>query len=888
MIGKTLQQYRVLERIGAGGMGEVYRATDTRLGRDVAIKILPPAMAQDADRLARFDREARALAALNHPHIAALHGLEESEGLRFLVMEFVPGVSLTGPLPLEEALPLLLQVAEALEASHEKGIIHRDLKPANIRVTPDGKAKVLDFGLAKAADVSLSYDSSHSPTVGADATREGSVLGTAAYMSPEQLRGRPTDRRADIWAFGCLFCEVLTGRKAFQGDTPSDTTVAILRNEPDWSALPKETPESIRALLRRCVQKDPMRRIRDMGDVRLQLEEAIAELRNPLPTPAAAPSPPARATPNVAMFALLAAALVLAAASAAWWLRGRLAPPQPARTVSVDRLTELTGVEELPAISPDGKSVAFVAAVNGITQIWIRLLAGGAPLQITRDAAHHLFPRWTPDSTTLIYFSPSETSGEGAIWEVSALGGAPRRVLEALSGLDVSHDGRRLAYFRSAQGGIELAVAQRDGSAAQALVKLPPHLAYAFPRWSPDDRWIAYHAGTNFGHDLYVISAGGGEPRRVTFDSQQMAGLAWSPDGKSVVYSSSRGSTVLYLPPLNLWQADLDGQNTRQLTFGSQSYRHPDVNARGDLVASRMHMHSNIWKYPIDSTPAQNTVRAVAITNQTGHVQTPSLSPDDREMVFLSDSGGHSNLWVMDLLTREVRQITTEQSPDMSIGVPIWSPQGRQISHFRRKAGVLQGEQWMVNSDGSNPYQIADWGGWGEWSPDGKSVYYAVQNPQGLGYEIFKVPAEGGPRTTIRTDDTHAPNVSPDGSTLYFVQGLTGLNGVSDLEIRYARPPDAPSQLLVRIPSRRLARWQLIQPAMSPNGRWLAVMLTDGATTNLWGVSTADGSLRQFTDFGSEPTFIARRVAWSSDSRWIYAALGRGDADVVLLRGLLP
>ena len=290
--GDKLGPYEILAPLGSGGMGEVYRARDSRLDRDVALKVLPDAFARDPERLARFEREAKALAALNHPNIAAIYGFEESGAVRFLVLELVPGETLTGPLPVDEAARLAHQITDAIEAAHERGILHRDLKPANIKVTPEGKVKVLDFGLAKAlgADETSAGDPSQSPTMSLAATRAGTVLGTAAYMSPEQARGRPLDRRTDVWAFGCVLYEMLTGRQAFHGDTVSDTLVAVLKTDPDWAALPAGTPDYIRRLLERCLEKDPTRRLRDVGDAWL-----LAEERG---TPAV-PAPPLRPRPHV-------------------------------------------------------------------------------------------------------------------------------------------------------------------------------------------------------------------------------------------------------------------------------------------------------------------------------------------------------------------------------------------------------------------------------------------------------------------------------------------------------------------------------------------------------------------------------------------------------------
>src|SRR6202171_3661533 len=280
--GTRLGSYEVVSQIGAGGMGEVYKARDTKLVRDVAIKVLPANFVNDPERLSRFQREARMLAALNHANIATIYGLEQFDGVTCLVMELVSGETLAervkaGPLGIEESLKIAVQIAEALEAAHEKSIIHRDLKPANVKVTPEGKVKVLDFGLAKAfAGDGANDDPSNSPTLSAAATMQGTILGTAAYMSPEQARGKACDKRTDIWAFGCVLYELLTGRQAFHGETTTEILAAVLKEEPDWQALPETTPLSIRALLRRCLQKEMNKRARDAGDVRIEIEEALA------------------------------------------------------------------------------------------------------------------------------------------------------------------------------------------------------------------------------------------------------------------------------------------------------------------------------------------------------------------------------------------------------------------------------------------------------------------------------------------------------------------------------------------------------------------------------------------------------------------------------------
>src|SRR5881296_321801 len=462
--GTKFGPYEIVSLLGAGGMGEVYRARDTKLGRDVALKFLPPLFSADADRVARFEREARLLASLNHPHIGAIYGFEDGGSVPALVLELVEGDTLhdrlrRGPLPLSEALAVAQQIAEALESAHERGIIHRDLKPSNIKITPDGVVKVLDFGLAKAlAAEGSGPDLSKSPTMTADGTIAGVILGTAAYMSPEQARGQPVDKRTDIWAFGCVLFEMLTGSAAFARETITDTIVAVVGAEPEWKSLPADTPGSIRRLLTRCLQKDARRRLHDIADARIEIEDTMA-------TPAERASVPMpRWWSRLALSALsLAIATTLVFL---WGLRDRFGRPAPEPSppdMRVIRLTDLPGLEESPAISPDGRSVAFTAGVSGKRQVFVQLIAGGAPLQITRDAVDHEYPRWSPDSSSILYFSPAVSGTvQGSIWEIPALGGVPRRVVNSVGGADVSPADGRLALFRLAKEGIQLVTAPSD------------------------------------------------------------------------------------------------------------------------------------------------------------------------------------------------------------------------------------------------------------------------------------------------------------------------------------------------------------------------------------------------------------------------------------------
>jgi eukaryotic-like serine/threonine-protein kinase len=446
VIGQRLGPYEVLSKLGEGGMGEVYRARDTRLDRDVALKILPESFAGDADRLMRFEREAKTLASLNHPHIAQIYGIEEgtrhggahaaNAGLGFgghvraLVMELVEGEDLStriahGPMPLDDTLPIARQIAAALGAAHEAGIIHRDLKPANIKVRRDGTIKVLDFGLAKGA-VADRQEGPQSPTVTSPAlTQAGVILGTAAYMSPEQARGRPVDKRADIWAFGCVLYEMLTGRPAFEGDTVTDLLGAIVKSDPDWSALPADTPPELQRLLRRCLQKDAAKRLRDMADAQLDIEDASEALSRPVPPTADIP-PARRGILPVPLLVLLA--LALGVAAGAWW---RNTGTETAHW----RATELGGprLAFQPHLSPDGRMLAFLALVGHQSQLAVMTTETGDWSLLTSQSAIGPITTlaWSADSSR-IYFDRSRAMGR-EIYSVSPLGGEPRLVLENAS-----------------------------------------------------------------------------------------------------------------------------------------------------------------------------------------------------------------------------------------------------------------------------------------------------------------------------------------------------------------------------------------------------------------------------------------------------------------------
>jgi len=635
MIGRTLAHYKILEKMGSGGMGVVYRAEDTKLGRHVALKVLPVAFLEDEERRARFGREARILASLNHPNIAALYSLEQEDGVDFLVLELVEGETLAeriarGPLRLEEALALFRQIAEALEAAHGKGVVHRDLKPSNIKIAPGGKVKVLDFGLAKASmpDPS-SGDPSQSPTVSRHVTESGVILGTAAYMSPEQARGDGVDKRTDIWAFGCCLLEALSGKPPFLGRTVSDTIAKILETEPDWARL----PAGLRTLLKRCLRKDPGRRIHDIADVRIELEE-IGDSDTPVALRR-------RWLPYV-VTALIASAVT---AFGIWNVK-RTESPGAERALQV---TSAIGVESYPTWSPAGGRVAYESNQTGNWDIWVTQLGGGEPVNLTGDpSGADRFPSWSPDAQQIAYLSEKDRIWN--LYTLSALGGRPRKLLSLLSTVYSPPWGSP----QWSQDGSELAVAFRDSgrnfveivsleSRESRRIPLPGHDEDA-PHdlsWSPDGRYFAYVTALQFNAEitrLWILPSSGGEAVPVTDGYTNVWHPSWSSDGRRLYFVSNLGGRM------DLWyrrigERGMPRDEPERVTTGLE-VRTAAFSPDGTRLAysrGRREFDSNIWRVRILHDRLATWADAEQLTFDNAFIQFFDVSPDGKRLVFSSD-----------------------------------------------------------------------------------------------------------------------------------------------------------------------------------------------------------------------------------------------------------
>jgi len=767
VIGKTIAHYRIGAKIGEGGMGEVYRAEDTRLGRSVAIKLLPDALATDAERLARFEREAHLLAALAHPNIAAIYGLEEADGVRCLVLELVEGETLAeriahGPLEVGEALGIARQIAEGVEAAHEKGIIHRDLKPGNIKITPDGSVKLLDFGLAKAlAGEAAEEDISHSPTLTAMATQAGVILGTAAYMSPEQARGKPVDRRADIWAFGCVLYEMLTGRQAFGGETITDALAAVVRSEADWQALPSATPAGVKRLLRRSLEKDPRRRLRDIGEARIALENILAGAEKEETPPVAATAP---TLPSGRLWGLLAAAglAVALVAGALGWVLHPTAPGPPLRKFDLAVAGLTVSEASFPQLSPDGRSIVYGQGgrlwVRDLDQLEARAVPGS-------EGALH--PFWSPDSASVGFVADSK------IWRVALRGGERMSIAEGRgefiggSGLSWGPDDA-IVFSRGSTGLFK--VSARGGD-AQSFLELNTDVEQDIhePRHLPDDRGVLYVSHrTQRGPDTLMVLAGGERKTLLQLEGSVIWHPAYSPTGH-ILFWRGPSNAGLWALPFSL---------TKLVPTGE-----PFLVAAGGRYATAARDGTLCY---VQGTGGQN--QQLVWVNTSGKVEgvigqpqysmrEPVVSPDGRQVAVMINESEVWDIWLLDLARGTRTRLTFTPTLEWD---PAWHPSGTYVAYSdaASKAIVLQ------RSDGSGEKQelakTAPDGGEPNITRDGKFLVYTIRDKDSK-EDIWYVPLEGDRKPVLFLKTPAAENgaqVSPDGRYLAYVSDDSGRSEV--------------------------------------------------------------------------------------------------------------
>ncbi|HKQ50620.1 MAG TPA: protein kinase [Phycisphaerae bacterium] len=728
--GAKLGPYEIVAPLGAGGMGEVWRAKDTRLDRDVAIKVLPEAMAGDKERLLRFEREARLLASLSHPNIAAIHGFEHLDGRHLLIMEFVDGPTLaqrltSGPLPVDEGLDVGVKIAEALEAAHEKGVIHRDLKPANIKITPEGKVKVLDFGLAKAlAEESGGSSVADSPTITANYTRPGVVLGTAPYMSPEQARGKSLDKRTDIWSFGCVLYEMLTGGRLFDGESSSDIIARILERDPDFSTLPPKVPPRVRELLKHALEKNPRRRLRDIGDAVLELEASVTNREWSTTAINVAATSSRGFGRRAAAIAALAATIALAA-YAGWQWGGRSRPRgSGALAGNFVKLTDQQGIESHPALSPDGKMVVYVAFDGDDLDIFALRVGGLNPLNLTRDCAKDdTQPAFSPDGTRIVFRSERDSGG---LFVMGATGESPRRLTDFGFDPKWSADGRHVAF---ATEGVFDPLSRNSTSLLWSVdvssgeKKKLTETDAVQPCWSPHGLRIVYWSVWKKGgqRDIYSIPSSGGEPVALMDDPATDWCPVWSPDGRFIYFCSDRGGSM------NIWRRAVDEQTGRPqgdcepVTSGVTIFAQPSLTSDGRQMAlTSVTLTANIERVGLNPKEGAVVGAPETVSRFTGILSYPDVSPDGEWIACVSAD----NLILLRSDGSERRQLTSDAYKDRG---PSWSPDGKRLAFYSDRSGRY--EIWTANPDGSNPTQLSHTTGrsvaFPQWSPDGKRLFFS-------------------------------------------------------------------------------------------------------------------------------------------------------------------
>ncbi|HUL77562.1 MAG TPA: protein kinase [Vicinamibacteria bacterium] len=806
--GARLGPYEVLAPLGAGGMGEVYRARDTRLGRDVAVKVLPASVSADPARRHRFEHEVRAVAALNHPNILALYDTGTHGGVAYAVFELLEGRTFRsllqeGPVAPAKVVDCGVQVCRGLAATHEKGIVHRDLKPENLFLTRDGVVKILDFGLARQTVVGDEEDT-HSPTLTRD-TGPGVVLGTVAYMSPEQARGETVDHRSDLFALGSVLYEMLSGHRAFQKDTAAETMTAILREDPPPAADPgRSIPPALDRIVRHCLEKRPEQRFQSASDIAFDLQGNLA-----LSGPESGSMPVAAGGWRrrlVAAAGLLAAGCSLGAA-VVWSLR-----PAPTEAVRVRPLT-FSGRDGEPSASPDGRLVAFTSARDGVSRIWVKQLSGReAPLTSGPDRR----PRFSPDGSSVLFLR-----GEGstlAAYRVPLVGGEPRKILDEVAEADWSPDGRRIAFVRSraVSGRPEhvLALADVQGSRQTVLASVRDFFLLHL-RWSPDGRTIAViktvRVGFLPGDEIWLVDAATGKVRVLTMEQadRPLCGLAWSGPAKAIVLGEADhilGDSAGALA--RVVRKDLASGRERTLFWasdlfptlgGSKLYASFDVLGPGRLVFDENALRLNLVEVSLGPGALPRAGRVLTVGSSKD--RQPAYSPDGKRIVFSSNRSGNADLWVLEIADGALWQLTDDPAQDWD---PAFTSDGKHVVWSSDRSGNL--EIWIANADGSGARQLSRDGLDAE-NPtatrDGAWIVYASGDPAKRG--IWKIRPDSSEATPLVPGPFSNAEVSPDGrfatflrldpdasvNTIGVVEVATGHRLPFEIRVPYRLGPDA-------------------------------------------------------------------------------------------------
>jgi serine/threonine-protein kinase len=836
MIGKILVHYEITAEIGKGGMGEVYQAKDTKLGRDVAIKVLPEEFALDTDRVARFQREAKLLASLNHPNIAAIYGLEESDGIHFLVMELIEGDTLrdrikSGPIPVEEALKLALQMAEALEAAHEKGVIHRDLKPANIKVTPDGKVKILDFGLAKAyVGDQENVSPMDSPTISAAATQQGVILGTAAYMSPEQARGKPVDKRADIWAFGVVLYEMLTGKTAFQGEDVSVTLASVITSDANLTLLPPNIHPRVREVVNRCLQKDMRKRYSGIGDARYEIEQALSDPSGVFAQPSEITKPRRNLRLGISWVTTAIALTAIVALVIGWNLK----PAEPHRVIRFDyELPEDQQFDDLTerafSISPDGRQ--FVYSANG--NLYLRLLDELDAKLIPGTGENPRKPFFSPDGKWVGYISGNH------IMKIAVSGGAPVPLTEASTTGYI--DWRMDDTIVFGQVGTGILRVSANGGNPETIIKEEKE-SFIAPQVLPDGKSVVFTKTSSRPYRLMVQSLETGERKELlqgdTARYLPTGHLIYAVENNLFAIPFDLDKLEVKGGPISVVQGVLRASGAPQYAIGNSGTL---LYIPGTMATTRAR-RTLVW--------VDRNGNEVPITDSPNAYAAPRISPDGTKVALIIGDNSNANLWIWDIVRKTATRLTFDESVDL---VPLWTPDGKKIVYFSIRQEET-GLYWK-NADGtgeaellvSSPDQwLMPW----SWSVDGK--------------------------TLVLTEFSSALSLR--------VVGLNVVWALSTAGMSLSRAPGAKSNIGLLSLQDNQKRIVLLQdefleldPKISPDGRWIAYTSNESdqkevyvrpfpdVNSGKWQVSTSGGEGPVWAPNGKELLYMSGDTMLAAD-----------------------
>lgn len=893
---ETLSHYRLLEPLGAGGMGEVFKAQDTKLEREVALKLLPAESVRDPERLQRFKKEALATSSLNHPNITTIFEIDEADGQHFISLEYVKGRTLrvamsSGTLEIRELLGIAVQVAEGLHAAHQAGVVHRDLKPDNIMVREDGIAKILDFGLAKlsAAEPPGDQDETvlQAAAPGSDSlTRPGVVMGTASYMSPEQARGQQLDHRSDVFSFGSILYEMVSGTPPFTAESSVEVMHALIRDQPrplqEWDS---GVPSELVRIIRKAMAKSPDERYQTAKDMAIDLRALEREIDSgALSVPHAAVSGPSAAVPPRSAWLLVGvvSVVVLLTVAAVLFFRsgGGGTVPTPSASLRVSKITS-TGDATSPAFSPDGRFVAFDTKVDGQEAIHVRQMATGSEVEIVPPRQDVLVGNiaFAPDGNWVLYTTRSVNERRRTLWRVSSVGGTPREVLRDVdSAPSFSPDGQSFIFGRFVESDAYFFTASFTEVGEPQQVYSAPEDAVMIlsPSWSPTGD-VAY---TQFNKDdvlypkIMVKPPDGGTPRMAPGPRwMQITGLAWSTDGNELYVCGSRS----WIERPQIWRLNLSSGEARRITSDLDIYSGVVVRGDGQAVAAqRTTYDSHLWRISATGSPQENSAGVQRITRGTADSGNPDVHPDGSRVLFDSDADGDLNAWSIDLDGENRTQFTFGETQDFW---PCWSPDGQMIAYGSEQDGDLQ--VWVMGADGQDARQLTHSGTTNyapSFSPDGEWIAYI--SSMGDSSFVYKIPVAGG--DPVRVSDTQGvwrAQWSPDGRWI----ATWG-----------AGSPGSPLQQIVLLPARegeeehRIDVTVRTQFEMS-NLTWhphdgISIALRTDDVMNVYVLDVPGGAPRQVTDFTSTDFIFAHD--WAPDGTFLIAQRGVIASDIVLLENL--